>query len=306
MGMFEDCLVAKSPKSMDRLASGRPCSRGLQAACNALVAGGSVVWIDASYTVNGRHLMNLLDDFLQASKGSIQGQDSKAASGEMLNKFHHFIAPTLPHLMALLIHSTATFPPEDATLLVVDSISTPFNHAFAQSSRYVEDRVSGKKNDVAQWASGRRWAVMGDLISAFGKLAATRNMAIVLTGQTTTKTKLENAAQLQPAMSGTTWDSGISSRILLYRDWQEEIDEKSIQKQGDGLSGLRFAAAIKNGIHEVEMACTAFSKPKPAVPLQAVLKRKRDEVADSASDSGDEVSSDDGFSLVADNALAEK
>ncbi|KAL8801111.1 MAG: hypothetical protein Q9182_004704, partial [Xanthomendoza sp. 2 TL-2023] len=169
MGMFEDCPVGKSPKSMDRPALGRHFYRG--------------------------------------------------------------------------------FPPEDATLLVVDSISTPFNHAFALSNKHVEGKTSGKKNDVAQWAAGRRWAVMGDLISAFGKLAATRNMAIVLTGQTTTKTKLENAAQLQPVMSGTTWECGINTRILLYRDWQEAIEEKPLHERGEIPSDLRLAAAIKiNGV----------------------------------------------------------
>lgn len=165
----------------------------------------------------------------------------------MLGRFHHLLAPTLPHLIALLIHSTATFPPEGATLLVVDSVSTPFIQAFARSNRHIEDRASGKKGDAAQWASGRRWAVMGDLISALGKLAATRNIAIVLTSQTTTKMKMENAALLQAAMLGTAWDSGISSRILLYRDWQGETEEKFNQEKRDITPDLRFAAAIKIG-----------------------------------------------------------
>ncbi|KAL8818498.1 MAG: hypothetical protein Q9223_002878 [Gallowayella weberi] len=230
MGMFEDYPAGKSPKSMDRPALERQ-------------------FYHTSYSINGGRLKNLLDRLLRASNRSMQGQDSRAASADLLNSFHHFFAPTLPHLMALLIHPTGIFPPEDATLLVVDSVSTPFNHAFALSNKQVDDKTSGKKNDVAQWAAGRRWGVMGDLISALRKLAATRNMAIVLTGQTTTKTKLENAAQLQPVMSGTTWDCGINTRILLYRDWLEEIDEKPLHERGEIRSDLRFAAAIKiNGV----------------------------------------------------------
>lgn len=105
----------------------------------------------------------------------------------------------------------------------------------------------GKKNDVAHWASGRRWAVMTDLISALAKLAATRNMAVVLTSQTTTKMRLGDTALLQPALAGTAWDSGISSRILLYRDWQAETTNELKEDHKTAASDLRFAAVTKTG-----------------------------------------------------------
>ncbi|KAL8902599.1 MAG: hypothetical protein Q9207_004545, partial [Kuettlingeria erythrocarpa] len=146
--------------------------------------------------------------------------------------------------IALLVHSTSSFPPRGTSLLVIDSISTPFNHAFAQTKGQ-DDRISGKKTDLAQWAAGRRWAVMGDLISAISKLAATRNMAVIITSQTTTKLKLETAAALQPAMVGTAWDNGINCRILLFRDWQAITDAEPSQAKGDITSDLRFAAVTK-------------------------------------------------------------
>ncbi|KAL8861297.1 MAG: hypothetical protein Q9178_002169 [Gyalolechia marmorata] len=242
----------------------------------------------------------------------------------MLDNFHHFIAPTLPHLIALLTHPAPTFPPEGATLLIVDSVSTLFSQAFVQSNKYEENRPSSKKSDVAQWASGRRWAVMTDLVSAVAKLAATRNMAVIITSQTTTKMRFGNTALLQPAMSGTAWDLGISSRILLYQDWKAETDNESTQKRTAAVPDLRFAAVSKiggvslegfghivpfsivsDGMREIEIASTAFSIPEPTVPLQAVLKRKREEVADSASDSGDEVS-DGELSWVADGLAVDK
>ncbi len=58
-------------------------------------------------------------------------------------------------------------------------------------------------------------------------------------------------------------------------------------------------------MREIEIASTAFSVPEPTVPLQAVSKRKREEVADSASDSGDEVS-DCELSWVADGLAVDK
>ncbi|KAI4272497.1 MAG: hypothetical protein L6R38_006588 [Xanthoria sp. 2 TBL-2021] len=326
------------PTDEDQTVGGLPCGQiteiygppgvgktilSLQAAANALLAGGSVVWIDTSCNVSGSRLKHLLENSPQAGKHSTPGQEPRVSAADMLDKFYHFIAPTLPHLIALLAHSTATFPPAGVSLLIVDSISTPFNQAFASSNKYNEDKPSGKKSDVAQWASGRRWAVMTDLISAIAKLAATRNMSVILTSQTTTKMRLGNTALLQPALSGTRWDSGMSSRILLYRDWQVESSDGSKEERNVAAPDPRFAAVTKtggvslegfgeivsfaidkDGVHKIEIASAALGVPEPAVPVGAVLKRKREEVADSASDSGEELS-DDELSWVADGATVE-
>lgn len=203
--------------------------------------------LDTSFTVSGSRLKDSLEDSLQARNQSTPGQESRVSAADMLDRFHRFIAPTLPHLIALLAHSTATFPPGGATLLIVDSISMPFNQAFASSNKYNEDRASGKKSDVAQWAASRRWAVMTDLISAIAKLAATRNMCVVLISQTTTKMRLGDTALLQPALSGTAIDSGMSSRILLYRDWQVETSDRSKEQRSVAARDLRFAAVTKIG-----------------------------------------------------------
>ncbi|KAL8926592.1 MAG: hypothetical protein Q9172_001720 [Xanthocarpia lactea] len=220
---------------------------GLQAATNALLAGGSAVWVDASHPVGGCRMKDMLEHPTQAETRSTPGQEPRVSSADMLDNFHHFIAPTLPHLIALLARPAPTFPPEGATLLIVDSVSTLFNQAFAQSNKYDENRPSGKKSDVAQWASGRRWAVMTDLVSAVAKLAATRNMAVILTSQTTTKMRFGNTALLQPTMSGTAWDLGISSRILLYQDWKAETNNEPTQKRTAAVPDLRFAAVSKIG-----------------------------------------------------------
>ncbi|KAI4175892.1 MAG: hypothetical protein LQ348_006095 [Seirophora lacunosa] len=239
-------------------------------------------------------------------------------AGKTVFAFHHFTAPTLPHLLALLIYPTPSFPPKGTSLLVVDSVSVPFNHAFAQSNGHE------RKTDVAQWASGRRWAVMGDLISAIGKLAATRNITALLINQTTTKLKLESAAWLQPAMTGAAWDAGIQCRILLFRDWQMRIDDESSQEQGgyaavvkvgDGpvkgfgeivpfaieqvrkgpmcigpTDGIQFGLRETNDV--VAPVPPAVVMHEPTAPRQTALKRKRNEIADSASE-GEMISDDD-------------
>ncbi|KAL8969078.1 MAG: hypothetical protein Q9183_002164 [Haloplaca sp. 2 TL-2023] len=130
---------------------------------------------DGSYSLNGQRLRDLLN---QAQPVEQDERTSEISVADSLKRLHHFVVPTLPHLLALLLHPTAAFPPKDVSLFVIDSISTPFQQAFVQAERHVNVKNAGKKTDVVQWAAGRRWAVMGELITALGKLAATRNMAV--------------------------------------------------------------------------------------------------------------------------------
>lgn len=161
-----------------------------------------------------------------------------------LDAFHHFSTPTLPHLLALLTHPSNSFPPHDTRLLVVDSVSTLFASAFPKTTENGnKQQPSVKKSEAVQWAAGRRWAVMGDFISKIGKLAATRNMAILLIGQTTTRIRAETGAVLCPAISGTAWDGGISNRIVLFRDWLSRSTPAPSQKEAE--LDVRFAGVVK-------------------------------------------------------------
>ncbi|KAL9002633.1 MAG: hypothetical protein Q9188_004451 [Gyalolechia gomerana] len=130
---------------------------------------------------------------------------------------------------------------------------------------------------------------------------------------------LESAASLQPAISGVAWDAGIHCRLLLFRDWQKETGDESGLEKRDFNSHLRFAAVTKaacssvdgfgevvpfvideHGLREVHnVSSRTLSLQEPTAPLPTRLKRKRDEIADSASESGDLVS-DDEFGWVED------
>ncbi|KAL8661480.1 MAG: hypothetical protein Q9202_005545 [Teloschistes flavicans] len=220
---------------------------GINAAANVLLLGASVVWIDASHVFDGRRLRDLLSASLQAETEGEASCGSNAATTALSERFHHFMTPKLPHLLALLLHPTAAFPSTNVSLLIIDSISSVLTQAFAQSERPSDGRIPGKKGDVAQWAAGRRWAIMADLMSAMEKLAATRNMPVVVISQTTTRLRPDMAASLQPAISGVAWESGISCRILLFRDWQLDPSGKSNPDKRKDIPGLRFAGVIKTG-----------------------------------------------------------
>lgn len=232
-----------------------------------------------------------------------EGTPEPESIDEYLKKFHHFAAPSLPYLLALLIHQSSDFPPIETSLIVIESISTLFSIAFPKTGEdTTSQQLSAKKNDAAQWASSRRWAVMGDFISKIGRLAATRNIAILLTSQMTAKIRPETGAVMHPAISGTAWDTGISTRIVVFRDW---IFQDGAGSQGELVPGVRLAGITKakgvsyegvgkvvmftieqNGLREVQMDQTDIVLPVTS------LKRKRGEVADSE---GEEVVSDQEF-----------
>jgi len=75
------------------------------------------------------------------------------------------------------------------------------------------------KQDAQKWAASRKWSVLQHLISSLQKLTETRNIAIVMLNQTATKMHPGSSAVLVSAIASTAWDAGISSRIVLFRDW---------------------------------------------------------------------------------------
>ena len=270
--------------------------------------------LDTSFKFVTTRLREILDGL-----PNFPTQSTNLARGDgHLDNFHHFTAPSLPHLLALLTHQFPAFPPPGTSLLVVDSVSALFALAFPKNTETINrQQTPVKKNDVAQWASGRRWAVMGDFISSIVKLAATRNIAVLIISQTTTRIRSESAAILHPAISGTAWDSGIGTRIVLFRDWMFNNSITS-SSQGDLMSGVRFAGVVKakgisyEGLGRVSpftiqkvspfCGCNSIANDtkdglrdaivdqvditrnaSPVVPA-TLLKRKHEEIADSQSE----------------------
>lgn len=62
-------------------------------------------------------------------------------------------------------------------------------------------------------------------MKALQTLALTRNCAVVLLSQCATKIQSERGASLAPAVNATVWAQGISTQIVLFRDWGTQKDE---------------------------------------------------------------------------------
>ena len=131
-------------------------------------------------------------------------------------------------------------------------------------------QTQGKKSETIQWAVSRRWSVYGDLISRLGKLAAVRNLAIVLISQTTTKIRPATGAVLYPFTSIKTWDGGVHNRIVLFRDWLPKAESgvaQNLQPQG-----VRLAASIKVG----GASCDGLEKLMSFTIEKVGIRKRRD------------------------------
>ena len=164
---------------------------------------------------------------------------------ELQRHFHHCTASTLAHLLALFVHPPASFPPPDTSLVVIDSLSTLLDNAYPRNA---DDRASRVKNDHTRWAAGRRFAVINELISTLSRVAALHDIALLVLSQTTTRVRAGARALLAPAITGAEWDNGISTRLVLFRDWMPE-QGKSSSTEATRLHKARFAGLLKaNGV----------------------------------------------------------
>ncbi|KAI9821306.1 MAG: hypothetical protein M1827_004042 [Pycnora praestabilis] len=269
----------------------------------------SVPGADASFPIAGPRFKEILSSVMYPFSQNLSSSPPVVPiMDDLLGNFHHFTAPSLPHLLALLTYPLGSFPPPKTSLLVIDSVSTAFSIAYPNSgiqANRLEKQATNNKKDASQWAASRKWAVMGDFVSRMGKLAATKNLAILLTSQTTTKVRINSGAVLTPTLSGTAWENGCANRIVLFRDW---IDSQEEDDHSCEMHKARFAGVLKSGgvVHDEyggfgviipfaiesnglrELLLPEVRTGPHTIPIiPNILKRKREEVGDSQSEDGD-------------------
>jgi len=67
-------------------------------------------------------------------------------------------------------------------------------------------------------ASARRAQVLQYITASLQKLAATRNLAVIILTQCATRLQAERAT-LVSAVNAGAWEQGVSTRLVLFRDW---------------------------------------------------------------------------------------
>lgn len=144
--------------------------------------------------------------------------------------------------MALFVHAPPSFPPHKTGLVIIDSLSTLVDNAYP---RNVDLK---NKNEQSRWAAGRRFAMVNELISTFCRFAALHDIALLVTCQTITRIRGASRALLVPALSGVEWESGVSTRLVLFRDWVRRA-KATDTADADRVHRARFAGVLKvNGV----------------------------------------------------------
>ncbi|KAG7431774.1 DNA repair protein rhp55 [Fusarium oxysporum f. sp. raphani] len=161
---------------------------GLQLTANALCDGDAVVWValDASETQEGD-----------------------------ASRFYHYSCFTLPHLVALVSRPTAKLIPHNCSLMVISSLSALVNSALPKS----HDGKATSKSNKGPSPSAKRTQALLSIVNALHKFAATRNCAVVVLSQCATKMHSERGATLTAAVNASVWEQGISTRLVMFRDW---------------------------------------------------------------------------------------
>lgn len=77
------------------------------------------------------------------------------------------------------------------------------------------------------------------------KLAALRNVSVLLVNQTSTKVKTEHGALLRPALSTKSWLDNVNTRLVVFRDFLPTASGQSTRQ--NGRRDVRIVGIVKHG-----------------------------------------------------------
>ncbi|OJJ80781.1 uncharacterized protein ASPGLDRAFT_28802 [Aspergillus glaucus CBS 516.65] len=254
-------------------------SLALSTAVNALLDGRKVIWIDTMSPLPRPRLRKML-------RKALESTESDKSEEDLVQNLLYFHTQSLPHLIALLFRPPKSFPPDDTSLLIIDSISGPFPSYFPNPTelraRLAQSDITDKSK--TQWLMNRRWNVTSDLANQLMKLATTRRLAVLAINQTHTKIKGQPRATLCPVLSGGAWENCISTRIVLYRDFCSVVEEDlpvlvnarfaEVMKQSGRILVLRLEENIvpfateSDGLRGIEKKQPPSATPQVAEPRE--------------------------------------
>jgi hypothetical protein len=232
-----------------------------------------------------------------------------------LSSFHHSVKHTLPHLLTLLLHPPATFPPPGTRLLVLTNL-----HTLLETSNPRNTTLSpATKPDIQKWAASRRYALLGSIVSALNRLAASYGLAVLVTTGCATRMRSEFGAPgaplgLVPGVGGSEWETGIWARAAVLRDFGGRfvgVSKARGAAVAAGAAGLGtiIGFAIGEGgvaIEDVrrQQEHAASDDARKALTLSPARGRKRalEEIADS--DDDEEADEYGGWAGLEEDALA--
>lgn len=220
---------------------------------------------------------------------------------DRLKRFRHHTAPTLSHLLALVLHPRPDFPLEGTSLLVIDGLNTLIDLDYPRFPF-----AGTAKTEQQKWQAGRRYAVLGSFVSGLNKMAVLNNVTIAVSTGCASRTRSDSGlgSALVPGVGGGEWDSGVWTRLAVFRDFggrfvgvQKCQGRSLIPRDETGETGNVICFEIsergKLRAKEVETSAQPTGVNVMRSPTKA-RKRTFEEVADSEGEDADEYGWADG------------
>jgi hypothetical protein len=178
------------------------------------------------------------------------------AAGLLDERLVYLETHSLPHLLALCLHPTPMFPPPNSSLMVIDDLPNLILGSFPRQPRNETNNDVSVPDKSAQRALTRRFQTIESIATALSRLAASRNMAIIVLSNATTSLKSSQKAILKPALAGLDWDAAIDTRIFLCRDFCPASQREMLSHRER--KGYRLATVVRLAGREISRPATPF------------------------------------------------
>jgi hypothetical protein len=196
---------------------------GMQIAVKAmqsLDAGAKVVWLATSSPLMHSRLNSVARQMADSVDDGISSSPPRAgvATCDLSTQFIYREVQVLAHLLVMLMHPTAVFPPPNTSVLVIDGLPNFLLGALPKQPHSRDPKGNVLADQAAKKANSKRFQVIDNLASALARLATSRHIAVVVLMNATTAIRNGQKAVLKPALNRQGWDIAINTRIALYRD----------------------------------------------------------------------------------------
>lgn len=198
------------------------------------------VWIDTATHFPSSRLDEMLtgpmqvepmDENATPDDASITNGGETEEQVSALERLTHYYITSLTHLLAVFLTPSRDIIPEGTKLLVIDDFSGIVMNGLPQDERVpTSEAVSARQslsheNIVSKSIALRRAAMLSSISACLARLAATRNMAIVVLSKATSNRKSgTKIATMRSILNSSQWNDDVAVRIGIYRMFWPKID----------------------------------------------------------------------------------
>lgn len=273
-------------------------------AVNEAETDSKAVWVNTGTALVQQRLHDINSSFSSSHVEELPSSPAPCVAPSALDRLMYIRPPSLAHFLTLIMHPTPTFPPPTTSLLVIDDFSNYVNSNFPRPTRSSSTTASTSNHAIADKAAARstsrRYSILSSLSSALVRLAASRNIAVVLLSNVSISIKSGEKALLRSALTSQLWDTAIDTKIILYRDLPPpELNDKlslaerrgwrvaQIMRKG-GRNVLRTGVPFvieKGGLREIRIENhMAIEPPVPQQQTHQTLNHEEDQKEKRVSD----------------------